>query len=108
MARKIKRWYVQVRLDADARWTKDDVTEAFSGAEELEVEVWQAMFASADLRVLRLFEGVRRVKKARVSGSVGPAYRKWLESAMMSEGEVDDPPRDDEWGIYDVWTHGNR
>lgn len=99
-----------MRLDADARFTYEDAKGAFSGAEELEVEVWQAMFASADLRVLRLFEGVRSVKRARVAGSVGPGYGRWLEKAMMSDVdcEVEESPVEEEWGIYDVWTHGNR
>lgn len=96
---------MQVRLDADAPFTYEDVKAAFSGADELEVEVWQAMFASADLKVLRLFEGVRGVKRVRVIGSVGPSYRGWLEIAMMSawDEQIEQPPTD-EWGVYDVWT----
>lgn len=37
------------------------------------------MFAAADLGVLRLFEGVRGVRRAKVRGSVGAAYGAWLE-----------------------------
>jgi hypothetical protein len=102
---------VSVRLDTDARFTAEQVCSAFSGKESVEVEVWQAMFASSDLGVLKLFEGVRGVKVAKISGSVGTEYKRWLESVMMSsdgghvvkwDGEAN--RRKD----YDVWDHGNR
>jgi len=49
------------------------------------VEVFQSMYASCDFAVLQLFEGVRRVGKATVHGSVGDGeYARWLEGVMMT------------------------
>ena len=99
-----------MRLDADAGFSKAQVSDAFSGAEELEVEVWQAMFDAADLAVLRLFEGVREVGRAMVKGSVGRDYAVWLEGVMMAGygSVVEERPDEEEGIVYDVWTHGNR
>jgi hypothetical protein len=111
IAQQISRWYVSVRLDTDARFTEEQVRTAFSGKESVEVEVWQAMFASADLGVLRLFEGVRGVKMAKVSGSVGTEYKRWLEGVMMSSGGEDVKEWEGESNRttdYDIWNHANR
>jgi hypothetical protein len=108
---KITRYYLSVRLDTDARFTAEQVTAAFSGKEYVEVECWQAMFASVDLDVLRLFEGIRGVKQARVSGSVGTGYKKWLEASMMSGIGEDVAMWEGEGGkraVYDLWEDGNR
>lgn len=84
-----------------------DVEAAFNGVESLEIEVWQAMFASADTGVLRLFEGVRDVAIARIHGSVGMRYCSWLEKAITSPaGATVEPFMEDD--IWDTWTHGNR
>jgi hypothetical protein len=69
------------------------------------------MFAGSDLGILRLFEGVRGVKVAKITGNVGREYKRWLEGAMMtSEGQ-----RVMEWKgesnrttDYDIWDNGNR
>jgi hypothetical protein len=99
---------VQVRLDVDARFSKAQVSDAFSGADELEVEVWQATFAAADLTVLKLFEGVRGVGRAKVTGSVGREYAACLEGVMMADyGFVVGKRPEEEGRVYDVWTHGN-
>ncbi|KAH8663981.1 hypothetical protein BX600DRAFT_436556 [Xylariales sp. PMI_506] len=89
----IRRFHIRLRLDTDPTFTKETVTKAFSGVEELEVEVWQAMYQGATRDVLTLFEGIRGVKRAVVSGSVAyfGAYPKWLErNMMMPLGEVGD------------------
>lgn len=85
----IKRWYLNVRLDTDPGFDREKATRAFSGAEELEIEVFQAMFNSSDFSVLKLFEGVRGVDKVKIGGSVGNGrYARWLEKVMMArEGE---------------------
>jgi hypothetical protein len=109
---RITRYYLSVRLDTDARFTSEQVTAAFSGKDYVEVECWQAMFASVDLHVLKLFEGIRGVREARVCGSVGTGYKKWLEGAMTTK-LGDEVVR---WeceggkhgGDYDVWEDGNR
>ena len=82
----IRRWHVRVRLDCDAPYDAAAVARAFSGADELTVEVRQAVFRGVGRAVLRLFEGVRGVKAARVVGSTTgfEAYGLWLERAMCS------------------------
>ena len=80
----IRRWYIHVRIDVDARFDAGQVKAAFSGAEALEVDVFQAVYGDCDLDVLRLFEGVRGVGTAVVGGSTGAReYAKWLERVMM-------------------------
>jgi len=90
----------------DAGFSKAQVSDAFSGAEELEVEVWQPMFAEADLAVLRLFEGVREVRRAKVSGCVGRGYGAWLEGIMMADyGFVlGERPKEEVLREYKVWA----
>jgi hypothetical protein len=89
---KIKRWQLTLRLDTDPRFTMSQATAAFSGAEYLDIRVWQSMFDGCDSSVLRLFLGVRGVKVAKVGGSVSEELARWLETRMMSEvqeAEVD-------------------
>jgi len=85
----IKRFYMHVRLDTDPRFTAAQVRESFSGAEELELEVFQSMYDSCDYGTLMLFEGVRGVGRAAVYGSVGDGqYARYLQDLMMkAEGE---------------------
>lgn len=83
-----------MRLDTDPRFSAQQAAAAFSGAEYLEIRVWQSMFDGCDASVLRLFLGVRGVRVARVTGSVNAELARWLERRMMSpveksvEGEV--------------------
>lgn len=103
----IRKWYISLRLDIDPRLQAKDVEAAFTGVDSLEIEVWQAMFGSADTRVLKLFEGVRGVGKAKVLGSVSQRYSDWLTDCMRSPiGTVIEPYVDDRQ--WDAWTHGNR
>ncbi|KAF2188954.1 hypothetical protein K469DRAFT_702648 [Zopfia rhizophila CBS 207.26] len=80
---KIQRWSLSLRLDIDPRFTLEQATAAFSGAEYLEIHVWQAQFEACDYSVLKLFTGVRGVKIARVGGSVDRELAEWLEGLMM-------------------------
>ncbi|KAI0618700.1 hypothetical protein TUN199_09314, partial [Pyrenophora tritici-repentis] len=41
---KIRRWKLNLRLDTDPRFSAKSVTAAFTGAEYLEIHVWQSMF----------------------------------------------------------------
>ncbi|KAK4219461.1 hypothetical protein QBC37DRAFT_272667 [Rhypophila decipiens] len=90
----IRRWRIRVRLDCGfPPWPSDDVRRAFSGAEELTIYVYRAMFiGGVGVDVLRRFEGVRGVRKARILGSVlgFERYVQWLEGRMMREVEGDD------------------
>lgn len=82
----ITRFYIFIRLECDPRFTALEAHAAFSGAELLTIEVSQSQFRGSDHRVLKLFEDIRGVKKARVFGSVSGfrEYAAWLERAMMS------------------------
>lgn len=118
MRARIRRWTLTVRLDTDPRFGAAEVAAAFSGAESLRVEVWQAQYRASGLGVLRLFEGVRGVGEAWVRGSVEDRYARWLERAMMSaEGEeVAEFVEEEEPVVYgsvngktyDMWVHGGR
>lgn len=128
---KISRWQLTLRLDTDPRFTMPQATAAFSGAEYLEIKVWQSMFDGCDSSVLRLFSGIRGVKIARVVGSADPQFARWLEGRMMAEVEMEEQSRwcrcgeqrrevrcgscykvvegGQEWfGTRDAWTYGNR
>ncbi len=104
----IRRYHIYVRLDCDARFTVEAARDAFSGMEELTVEVFQSQFGSSDYTVLRLFEEIRAVKRARVFGSVSafPEYTFWLENAMMSPKGMNivDYGQKDAERFKDLWT----
>ncbi|KIW03757.1 uncharacterized protein PV09_05062 [Verruconis gallopava] len=104
---KIRKWYISLRLDIDSRLKASEVEAAFTGVDSLEIEVWQAMFASADLRVLKLFEGVRDVSTVKIHGSVSRRYSDWLARCMTSCPGAHIEPYVDEKD-WDAWTHGNR
>ena len=82
----IRRYHISVRLDCDPNFSAEKAKEAFTGVEELTIEVFQAQFESSDYKVLKLFEDIRDVKKARIYGSVQafPDYVDWLKRAIMT------------------------
>lgn len=49
---KIRRWYLYVRLDVDPGFDADDATKAFSGAETLEIDVYQSSYGTCDTTAL--------------------------------------------------------
>ena len=102
----IKRWHVRVRLDCDPYYTTDAVAEAFSGCEELEVEVFRASWGIGGYGALEGFRGVRGVRRAKVHGSVGTKFARWLEGAMESgeTGAVEGWEEDEGW----VWRYEDR
>ncbi|KAK3325702.1 hypothetical protein B0H66DRAFT_135319 [Apodospora peruviana] len=87
----IRRWRIRVRLDsAPPPWPASAIATAFSGADELVVQVWRAMFMSpASVDVLRRFEGVRGIRTVRIVGSICgfEGYVKWLEGTMKQQQE---------------------
>lgn len=116
IANRIKRWYIKLRIDCDARFSESDVSAAFAGAEELEVEAVQAAWRGAGTTVLMLFQGVRGVGSVRVHGSVDDDFARWLERSMMSSVGKEVRPYeyvetrvvDGVEEAYDPWNHGNR
>lgn len=104
----IKRYHIYVRLDCDPRFTVETARDAFTGMEDLTIEVFQSQFGSSDYTVLRLFEEIRGVKRARVFGSVTafPEYISWLESAMMSPKGMSVAEYEENGAkvVRDLWT----
>jgi hypothetical protein len=108
----IRRYHIRVRLDCNPNFSAEKAAAAFSCMEELTIEVSQAQFGSSDHGVLKLFEGVRGVQRARVYGSVTnfPEYVAWLEEGMMSEQGKDrvdfgsTPDADTAVRPYNIWT----
>lgn len=106
--RKIRKWYVRVRLDVDPKFSAAEAEAAFSGAEELEIDVFQAMYGSCDFEVLRLFEGVRGVGTATVSCGTGcKDYAMWLQHVMMLPKDVEAEPYEED-SAWELWSKGGR
>lgn len=82
----IQRFHIRVRLDCDPNFSAEQAAKSFAGVEELSIEVFQAQFGSSDYNVLKLFEGIRGVRRARVYGSVTafPEYVEWLQDTMKT------------------------
>ena len=81
--------------------------------EELQIDVFQAMYGSCDFSVLRLFEGVRGVGKVGIEGSLGDRkYADWLARTMELPLGTRAAPYYEKYvgGVpaWDSWTHGNR
>ncbi|TPX17008.1 uncharacterized protein E0L32_012342 [Thyridium curvatum] len=95
----IRRWRLRLRLDCDPPWTAAQLSAAFSGADLLVLEVWQAAFLAAGRGVLTLFEGVRGVRDPRVTGSLTgfEAYARWLEGVMRQGPGRDVGQFDESW-----------
>ncbi|KAI1423031.1 hypothetical protein F5Y12DRAFT_759848 [Xylaria sp. FL1777] len=86
LAALVTRFRVRLRLDAEPQFARDAATAQFSGKSELVIEAWQTEWRAAGPDALRLFEGVRGVGAARVTGSTSgfEDYARWLERAMMA------------------------
>jgi hypothetical protein len=85
----VRRFHIFVRLECDARFSADAARKAFTGIDQLTIEVHKSQFRGSSHNVLKLFEGVRDVRKAAVLGSISafPEYARWLEKVMMSKWE---------------------
>jgi hypothetical protein len=113
VAKLIRKFFIHVRLDTDPRFSKRQVEESFSGGQELEIEVFQAMYGSCDFSVLKLFEDVRGVGKVIIHGSLGDGiYANWLAKCMQQpEGTPATPYHEKYVGgmpAWDAWQNGNR
>ena len=93
-----------MRLDVDTFYTKEEVVRAFEGAERLEVEVFRASWGVGGYEALEGYEGVRGVGRARVWGSVGRGFARWLEGCM--EGRVGTVV--EAWGGEEVGRYEDR
>ncbi|KAK4192923.1 hypothetical protein QBC35DRAFT_547049 [Podospora australis] len=86
----IKSYSIKLQLDNPKPvFTQQALTAKFSGADRLEINVWQATYmGGVGVDVLRLFEGVRGVRKlAKIRGGMlgcgFEGYFPWLENQMM-------------------------
>jgi hypothetical protein len=81
----IRRYYILLRIDCHASFTKEQATKAFTGMEELTIEVWQAQFWNSDYEALTRFEGVRGVRRVKIIGSISQfkGFVEWLRNTMM-------------------------
>lgn len=104
--RLIRKWFLKARLDCGPFWDTETVKSAFTGAEELTIEAWQSMFRESGNDVLRIFEGVRGVRRVRIQGSTTgmEGYVKWLEGVMSSPVGSEAVPYIEEVGEED--QHG--
>lgn len=110
----IRRFHVFVRLDTDPRFSASQVEESFNGADELHIDVFQSMYGSSDFSVLKLFEGVRGVGKAKIEGSLGDRrYADWLAGVLMLPLGAE--PREPFWEefvggnpAWHAWAQGSR
>ena len=98
--RWIRKWYLNVRLDCDARYSPTAAEEAFNGVDELEIETSEAMFRASGHGVLFVFKGIRGVGRAKIIGSGEKSVYRWLEECMMA-------PLGTIMEDYDEWMTGN-
>ena len=108
----IRRYQIRIRLDCDPNFTAEQATHAFTGVDELNIIVFQAQYGSSDYKVLRLFEGVRGVKRINICGSITlfREYVEWLRQAMSApinetvEEFGQEKAIASDLGTYDLWT----
>ncbi|KAL1598488.1 hypothetical protein SLS59_006772 [Nothophoma quercina] len=105
---KIKRWQLTLRLDTDPRFTAQQATAAFSGAEFLELKVWQSMFDGCNAAVLKLFTGVRGLLLRHPVADFG-IWAKWPEGFIWTSyesagGSNDEPCNYERRKAEDEWT----
>lgn len=113
VAKMIRRYCIYVRLDIDPRFTRKQAEESFSGVEELEIDVFQAMYGGSDFSVLGLFEDVRDVGRVKIDGSLGDGkYAAWLSDLMQQPAGTEATPYHEEYvgGVpsWHAWSKGNR
>ena len=83
----IRRWWMRIRLDAGCLFTEAAVTAAFTGMDEVVLDIWQTTFwGGAGVGPLERFEAVRGVRKVRVLGSTTgfEGYLRWLAQSMTA------------------------
>ncbi|TFB04967.1 hypothetical protein CCMA1212_002499 [Trichoderma ghanense] len=102
---RIRRFHVQVRLDLPLPFDREKAREAFSGLDELSIDVVQAMFLGVDCANLAVFEAVRGVKRVRIGGSTTgfEEYIAWLVEAMTRPVGTEVAPFEPE--CESPWAH---
>ncbi|KAK8066445.1 hypothetical protein PG997_013192 [Apiospora hydei] len=85
LSQLIRRFTLRLRLDVAPTFDADQATALLSGLDELDVDGWQAQYLGADIGALRMLEGVRGVKRARVWAGGYEAYAHWLQNQSIGE-----------------------
>lgn len=80
LSQMIRRFTLRLRLDVAPNFDAHQATALLSGLDELEVDGWQAQYLGADIGALRMLEGVRGVRRARVWAGGYEAYALWLQN----------------------------
>lgn len=83
LSQLIRRFTLRLRLDVAPTFDAAQAAAMLSGLDELDVDGWQAQYLGADIGALRMLEGVRGVKRARVWAGGYEAYAHWLQNNMM-------------------------
>ena len=105
-AQRIRRFRLVIRLECEIGFDKDKASAAFSGLDELVVEVVQTIFMGAGCDNLRVLEGVRGVRNVLIRGSTSgfEDYVEWLAGVMTTQpGEEASqfvPGDRDAWGAH--------
>ncbi|GJC93848.1 hypothetical protein ColKHC_02674 [Colletotrichum higginsianum] len=68
---RIRRFHVRVRLDCDPTFDAGAATAAFSGVEELVVEVWQAVFQGPTMTRCGCSRASAASRTSRSTGALG-------------------------------------
>lgn len=63
--------------------------QSFDGVEKLEIEVFRSSWGIGGYESLDGFAGIRGVKSAKVRGSVGRGFARWLEEVMQTPEGLD-------------------
>lgn len=87
---RIRRFHLRLRLDCDVPFDRDVVARAFSGLEELTIDLVQAVFMGVGCANLTRFDAVRGVARVNILGSTSgfEDYVSWLRDAMTSKPGV--------------------
>ncbi|KAK7935676.1 hypothetical protein PG985_001171 [Apiospora marii] len=80
LSQLIRRFTLRLRLDVAPTFDAAQAAALLSGLDELDVDGWQAQYLGADIGALRMLEGVRGVKRARVWAGGYEAYALWLQN----------------------------
>jgi hypothetical protein len=86
----IRRWRIKLRVDVDPRFSPSAACAAFSGAQDLEIDVRQNSYGLCPIEpVLSLFATVRGVNEVVIKGvgEEGMAFTSLLRTVMMAPAE---------------------
>ncbi|KAI9158717.1 hypothetical protein HJFPF1_06715 [Paramyrothecium foliicola] len=107
---RIRRFHVRLRLDCDVPYDRGAVAAAFSGLDELTIDLVQAVFMGVGCANLTRFDKVRGVARVTIRGSTTgfEDYVAWLQGAMTTTpgaAVADFVPSGPAWAYSDSLVH---